>query len=179
MTFQNLVNKIKEILGERPQPKTMEIPTIKINSTEKQMPLKAEVSLKAVAILSIEKTLYESIKDKAWLTLVFCYSEGDAVLAAMNVVQMQGKKIEDYVTPAIINVRELSHVLENLLPLPITNPPPPIANEDPQDAKKKSVDNLVASVRYVFGEAGNEKQKSEAEKVIEKFLTHVNSGAKN
>src|SRR3990167_1061979 len=145
------------------------------------MPMERREKLKAIAILSKRHELSdEEIKDRLLLTMVFSFSEAEAVLAVSELLKHQGKNPDDYKTPVMLISREIASVVEvePQVALPLEE-----AIEDAMLAQRivgpgeflpipksqnKSLESLIDGVRYVFA-LGNKYQQGIAEAVIKDF----------
>src|SRR3990167_5338239 len=85
---------------------------ILVQNQHRVMPMERREKLKAIAILSKKHELSdEEIKDRLLLTMVFAFSEAEAVLGVSELLKHQGKNPDDYKTPVMLISREVADVL--------------------------------------------------------------------
>ena len=132
--------------------------------------------LKAIAILSKKHELSdEEIKDRLLLTMVFAFSEAEAVLGVSELLKHQGKNPDDYKTPVMLISREVADVLgTDQVGLPLEEAiedamlAQRITGQEESKPQNKSLESLISGVRYVFA-VGNKYQQGIAEAVIKEF----------
>lgn len=138
-------------------------------------PLKMErkEKLKIFAILAKHKDIPPGlVANKLLLNAILAYSEAEAIMGTQMALRSMGRQCEDYQIPFMIVSKELEKMVE--FPAGPMREEIPVAAaaqaEMEADGKmNKSIDAMIAYVRYVFAEVGTTEEKEMSEAVITKF----------
>lgn len=133
------------------------------NLDKKPLPLEREDKLKFFAILAIRKDLQPEIKKKAFmLSIAAAYTGAEAIVSSRQEMEKMGVSPDGFLLPALmmgVDVEKIVKLPERKEELQL----PAIIQE------KKSTQDMVSYVRFIFDTVGSELQKNTAEIVIKKF----------
>lgn len=140
-------------------------------------PLNKEMKLKVIAVVSLHNSLnpIDLVKEgKVTTTLMVTYSQAEAVMftkqSVAESIAEKGVNLnpEDFMIPTQMVTVDADKMIDfNSIPMPAVVP----VIETKEEKIKKSKEEMVAYVRYVFDKAGSPNDRDVAELVIKEFLT--------
>jgi len=130
---------------------------------DKLLPLERNDKLKMYGMVALDQSVPEElVKDKIYLSTCLAYTDQDAVVALANEIRkLPAEPKRTFKIPWLMLSRPLDELIETPTPMELITP-------EVEVEKKKTDDDLVAYVRYVF-ESGSNGDRELAEGVIKQF----------
>lgn len=120
--------------------------------------------LKVFAVSSCKHSVpTEDLRGKTALSIVFAYSDVEAIMAAGQSIKNLGQNPDEY----LLNFQVISTDLSTIIPAQAP------VEEKVEEKKNNTEDYVVDLIKNVFDLVGTKTEKAVARKVIKKFTDHV------